>query len=517
LSLRIGIDVGGTNTDAVLLEGRDVLAAVKRPTSPDVTTGIVQALAGIFANWSGGDPRDVSAVMIGTTHFTNAVIQRRELTPIALLRLCLPAGQAIPPLYDWPADLRDVVCKSSYLLHGGLEFDGRPISELDTDEIERVAARIAEEKITSAAIIGTFSPVSPHQELEAAALLRERLPDLNVCLSHEIGRIGALERENASALNACLSGIAERTIRGFENALEESGLDASLYLSQNDGTLMTAAHAARYPVLTFASGPTNSMRGAAMLSGVTDGIVLDVGGTTTDGGALSNGFPREASFEVEVGGVRTNFRMPDVVSIGLGGGSLIGDGGSQVGPRSVGYRLLEEGIVFGGDTLTMTDAAVALGLCDLGEQRRTAGISQDVARLAMQTARGMLAELVDVLKLSPGNVPVVLVGGGAALFPMEIEGASRVLRPDHSGVANAIGAAISQVSGEIDRVFQMEGVSRESVLAAAKAEAIDQAIRSGADASSVEIVEVDEVPLAYLPSNALRLRIKAVGDLNEHA
>ena len=515
MSLRIGIDVGGTNTDAVLLDGRDVLSAVKRPTTVDVTSGIVDALAAIFAGWNGGSPADVEVVMIGTTHFTNAVIQRKGLTPIALLRLCLPAGQAIPPLYDWPDDLRRAVLDEGYLLHGGLEFDGRPISALDPREIEHVATQISARGTTSAAVVGTFSPVSPHQEIAVAEALRKRLPELDVCLSNEIGRLGALERENATALNACLSDLARHTIAAFETALDRSSLQAKLYLSQNDGTLMTAEHATRYPVLTFASGPTNSMRGAAILSGVRDGIVLDVGGTTTDGGALVAGFPREASFEVEVGGVRTNFRMPDVLSIGLGGGSRVADDGRAVGPRSVGYRLLEEGIVFGGDVLTMTDVSVAQGVCELGDPDRVKHLDAEMVQRSMQSARQMLAGLVDQLKLSAGEVPVVLVGGGAVLFPTAIEGASDVIRPENSGVANAIGAAVAQVSGEVDRVFSMENVTRDSVLTQARMEAIDLAVAAGAARDQVEIVEVDELPLAYLPSSALRVRVKAVGDLGD--
>src|SRR5262249_29950258 len=146
-------------------------------------------------------------------------------------------------------------------------------------------------------------------------------------------------------------------------ALAEAGITAPLYLTQNDGTLMAADYARRFPVLTFASGPTNSMRGAAFLSGLQEALVIDIGGTTTDVGALHHGFPREAGVAIEVGGVRTNFRMPDVLSIGLGGGSLVQDGQTlTVGPQSVGYRLIEEGLVFGGDTLTATDVAVAAGM-----------------------------------------------------------------------------------------------------------------------------------------------------------
>ena len=168
-------------------------------------------------------------------------------------------------------------------------------------------------------------------------------------LSHELGRIGLLERENATLLNAALVGLARRTTQAFTEALRASGLAAPLYLTQNDGTVMLAATAEAFPVYSFASGPTNSMRGAAFLSGLSDAIVIDVGGTTTDIGSLRHGFPREANNVVEVGGVRTLFRMPDLLSIGLGGGSLVADDGHRVGPRSVGYRLVEEGRVFGGE------------------------------------------------------------------------------------------------------------------------------------------------------------------------
>src|ERR1700685_3791389 len=113
---------------------------------------------------------------------------------------------------------------------------------------------------------------------------------------------------------------------------------------------MDAAYAERFPVLTFASGPTNSIRGAAFLSGVAEAIVVDVGGTTSDVGALHKGFPHQATVAVEVGGVRTNFRMPDVYSFGLGGGSLVvdGAGGVKVGATAGGYKLITGALVFRG-------------------------------------------------------------------------------------------------------------------------------------------------------------------------
>ncbi|HZU15539.1 MAG TPA: hydantoinase/oxoprolinase N-terminal domain-containing protein, partial [Candidatus Dormibacteraeota bacterium] len=102
--MRIGIDVGGTNTDAVLMDGRRVLAEHKTPTTPDVTSGIVAALEGLRRE-AGLRAEQVSGVMIGTTHFTNAVVERRRLTPTAAVRLGLPATAALPPMTDWPADL----------------------------------------------------------------------------------------------------------------------------------------------------------------------------------------------------------------------------------------------------------------------------------------------------------------------------------------------------------------------------------------------------------------------------
>ncbi|MGN6564392.1 MAG: hydantoinase/oxoprolinase N-terminal domain-containing protein [Thermomicrobiales bacterium] len=514
--MRVGIDVGGTNTDAALLDGRAVLATAKRPTTPDVTGGIVAALNTVLA--ARPDVRAaLDAIMIGTTHFTNAVVQRRDLVPTAAIRLGLPATASVPPLEDWPPDLRAAIGGHAYLIHGGFEFDGRPISPPDDAELDRVADDLARRDIAAVALTGVFAPVDARHETWAAERLRARLPHLDITLSHEIGRLGLLERENAAILNACLAPLARRTIAAFREAVAALGLEPAprLYLSQNDGTLMDADYAARYPVLTFASGPTNSTRGAAFLSGRGDAVVLDVGGTTTDGGVLINGFPREASFEVTVGGVRTNFRMPDVVSVGLGGGSIIADGGTAVGPLSVGYRLPERARVFGGDTLTATDIAVAAGLARLGEPTRLSDLDPAAVTRARGVIRERVADLLDVLKTDAAPAPVIVVGGGGILVEEPIAGASEVIRPPHFDCANAIGAAIAQVSGEVDRIFAVDGraYTRDSALGAARAEATERAVAAGADPATVTIVEVDEIPLAYLPSNALRVRVKAVGDL----
>ena len=127
---RIGIDVGGTNTDAVLLADDKVVHAVKTPTTEDVTSGIRQALADLIA----GAPdatAGLDAVMIGTTHFTNAVVQRRDLAKIAAIRIGLPASASLEPFIDWPEDLAGWVRGRVFMIEGGHEYDGRPILPLD--------------------------------------------------------------------------------------------------------------------------------------------------------------------------------------------------------------------------------------------------------------------------------------------------------------------------------------------------------------------------------------------------
>ena len=228
---------------------------------------------------------------------------------------------------------------------------------------------------------------------------------------------------------------------------------------------------------------------------------------------LMHGFPREASVVVDIGGVRTNFRMPDVLAFGLGGGSIVRDDGTRIGPDSVGYELTEKAMVFGGKVLTATDIVVAAGAADIGEAKRVNGIQPKVVKAALDTMHRMVDEAIDRMKTSAEPLPVILVGGGAVLITRKLEAASEIVRPGYAGVANAIGAAIAQVGGEVDRVFSLEGVGREQALEEAKSQAVEKAIAAGASPDTVEIVEVEEVPLAYLPSSATRIRVKAVGDL----
>jgi len=510
---RIGVDVGGTNTDAVVMRERSVLAAVKVPTTAEVTTGLMEALQAVLAQ-AAIAPAQVGLVVIGTTHFTNAVIERRHLAPTAAVRLCLPAAQCLHPMVDWPADLRAAIGEHIFLADGGVEFDGSPISGFDAARITRIGQEIRARGITSIAVCGVFAPINDRYEQQAARLLAEACPDAAITRSAAIGQVGLLERESAAILNSALLPLARRTVAALREGLARCGLACPFFLSQNDGTLMAAAHAERFPVLTFASGPTNSMRGAAFLSGHKDALVLDIGGTTTDVGLLQHGFPRQAGTTVDIGGVRTNFRMPDVFSIGLGGGSRVhgGDAGAEVGPQSVGYAITRDALAFGGAVLTATDVAVAAGRARVGEPARLDGLDAALVAGALARIDRMLEQAVDRCRISAEPLPVIGVGGGSILMPERLGGVA-VTRPEHYAVANAIGAAIAQTSGEVDRICMLEGSSREAALAAAEREARDKAVAAGAVATTLVVVEREDVPLAYLKGNATRVRVKVVGDM----
>ena len=153
--------------------------------------------------------------------------------------------------------------------------------------------------------------------------------------------------------------------------------------------------------------------------------------------------------------------MPDLLSLGLGGGTIVSTAGIStapgsltLGPASVGYRLTEQALVFGGDVLTVTDVAVAAGLIDLGDRARVAALPAALVNEALARIRAMIEEGVDRMKTDAGETPLIAVGGGSFLVPARLAGVSEVLNVPHQAVANAVGAAIAQVSGEVDQIFQ---------------------------------------------------------------
>jgi len=512
--LRIGVDVGGTHTDAVLMDETRLLATHKALTSADIGQGVVAAMADVLCQ-ADVPASAVKAVMIGTTQFTNAVIEGKHLNSVGVLRICLPTARDVHPMIDWPPTLLNAFDHSVIQVGGGVDFTGHAYAELDEQAVRRALLGFAHHQVQAIAVSQVFAPVRAEAEERVAKLAAELLPNIPVTLSHAIGRMGLLERENAAILNATLTRLADQVISAFVSSLNELGIDAPLYISQNDGTLMGAERARQYPVLTFASGPTNSMRGAAWLTGCKDAIVVDVGGTTADIGVLRNGFPRESSTSAIIAGVRTNFRMPDVLSIGLGGGSEVcwTPNGVRIGPHSVGHALHQRARIFGGDTLTVTDIAVASGRLPLGDRTAMAAFTPEQIEAAMNAIGQMLEDAIERMRTSSQAIPVILVGGGAVVLPQIDNHDGAVIRPEHAGVANAIGAAIPQISAEVDRTVALAERRREDIIAEFSAEASERAASAGARRDSIAVIDLDETPLAYLPGNNMRIRIRVAGEL----
>lgn len=512
-SLRLGIDVGGTHTDAVVVApDGEVLAWHKTPTTTDVLEGIALALGAVLR---AVDSRSVGRVMLGTTHPLNAIIRRSGLAKVGILRIAAPATLSVSPLAGWPQDLVKQVRGRSEVIFGGHRFDGTEITPLDRAAV-RAFARACAGQTDAISVTGAMSPANPDHEHRARQIIHETLGEqFPVTLGHEVGGLGILERENSAALNAALIPIGRTILAGLRKALAQHDLDAQVYLTQNDGTLLTAEEAAQRPILTIGSGPTNSMRGAAYLSGLSEAIVVDVGGTSTDVGLLVDGFPRESAHAVDVGGVRTNYRMPDLISIGLGGGSVARlEPTPAAGPDSVGHDLQNRSLVFGGDVATLSDVAVLTGRMTMGDpELARVRLSTDAVTSLTTWVDDQIAVLTDRIKAARSELPVVAVGGGAALVPDAIPGTTAVLRHRHAAVANAIGAAIAEASGSLDRTFDYSIDGREASLANARDQAVGLATQAGADPSRVRITSVVETPLSYVPGECARVQVKAAGPL----
>ena len=222
----------------------------------------------------------------------------------------------------WPQIARGGV----WSVAGGMEYDGRVIMPLDEAAIRQVAREMRASGLHARWRFPPFFRRLIRVMSSARARFSPRKsPTSCITYSSELGRIGLLERENAALLNAALSELAHDTIRAFEQAIRDSGL----HVPPSTLPKMTAPwrrprRRCVFPSIALPRGPPIRCAGAAYLSGLDDAMVIDVGGTTTDVGQLKLGFPRESNSVVQIGGVRTLFRMPDLLSFGLGGGSQVG-------------------------------------------------------------------------------------------------------------------------------------------------------------------------------------------------
>ena len=446
----------------------------------------------------------------------------RRLRRVAIIRISKSFLREVPPFSEFPPGLTSIVKGYVGYVDGGLHIDGSEEAPLVEEQVVDRCARIQKLGLSAVVVVGAFSPIdeSFKQEDRVRDIVLREIPGADVIVSHEVANIGLLERENASILNAAILRYAKRTVKGFRRAMKALNLTCPLFLTQNDGTLLDSAAAANIPIRTFASGATNSMRGAAYLTRHTTGnssaIVVDIGGTTSDIGVLlPSGLPRQASAYVTVAGVRVNYSMPHLHSIGLGGGSIVRqeDDKVTVGPDSVGHYLTRDALVFGGKVTTASDIAVAAGKVQMGNNEAVARLAPDLVEHAQQRIKGLLERAIDVIKTSPEPMPVLLVGGGAVLAPSSLNGASELKLPPYHDVANAVGAAISKVGGIVDIIQQVADQSVAEAVDRAKDMAVQRAVDAGAIRESLVIAEVESLPVTYM-ANQLRTIVKAVGELD---
>ena len=468
---------------------------------------------------------DIDCAVIGTTSFINAVLEQdaRRLSRVAVLRLSKSFLREVPPFSDWPKGLEGICDGYLGYLDGGLAIDGSQEAPIQEHQVLEHCAEIKRLGITAVVIAGIFSPIDEIflQEDRVAEIVKRELPGVDVVCSHKVANIGFKERENACILNAAILRYARRTVKEFSLSMKALKLSCPLYLTQNDGTVVDCNSAAAYPIRTFSSGPTNSMRGAAYLTGMRkmDGaatIVVDIGGTTTDVGVLEKGgLPRQAPAYVTVADVTVNYSMPLLHSIGLGGGSLVRVDSTPVtvGPDSVGHNLIKEGRVFGGPTLTTTDIIVASGEAQIGQPDLVKDVDPKIVEQAKERIRLLLEAAIDRVKTSPDPVKVILVGGGSIVAPMSLKGASELLRPMFHDVANAVGAAIASVGGLVDIVQNTSKQTPQEAIEHAKSLAIERAKKAGAKPDSISIVDIESIPLQYV-TNQVRTIVKAIGELD---
>ena len=237
-----------------------VLATYKSPTTASVGEGVHKAISQVLAS-AGVSTEVVSRVVLGTTHFTNAVVQRQGLDQVCAIRLGAPASRAFPPFSVWPDDLAAAAHGSSAILKGGVNFDGSPITALDETELRTAADRAVDAGFTSVALTSIFAPLSRDNEQTARDIMAAQQSSLTFTLSSDIGNLGVLERENATILNACLTRMAVDVVASIEAALASLGIACPFFFSQNDGRSCrrSSPRASRCgPRLR----PTNSIRGA---------------------------------------------------------------------------------------------------------------------------------------------------------------------------------------------------------------------------------------------------------------
>ncbi|HQJ80750.1 MAG TPA: hydantoinase/oxoprolinase family protein, partial [Methanothrix sp.] len=457
----IGIDVGGTTTDAVIVDGNKVVKTAYVPTDHD---NLLKCLLGALDELVAGvDTAKVERVVLSTTLITNMIAEGKT-DPVALV---LIPGPGTNP--------KDYSLGESIILDGAIDFRGKEIDPLRENQIKEAATKIKDKGLSRVAVVGKFCQRNHSHELKAGEILAAALPGAHIELGHKVsGQLNFPRRAATTMLTAATKDRYGQFAADMTAALKERKIRAPVYILKADGGTLPLDKSVGMPVETIFSGPAASIMGVLALTepGQTS-VVVDIGGTTTDLALILSGQPLLSSKGARVDSLLTHVRAFAIKSVAIGGDSAVAVNGGQgqAGGLTVGPHRDGPPMCMGGGCPTPTDALRVLGLSSIGDGAKAEQAMQVLAQAlncsAAEAARKtvdavverMVSEIEEMFrewesepayriweimskeKLSAQNV--VGVGGGSPpLVPLVAKrlGAAAVV-PEHAPVANAIGAA----------------------------------------------------------------------------
>ncbi len=459
----IGLDVGGTYTDVVLLGDEGIVRAKKVRTDSKALFQTVQS--GLDSITEGIPPDQIRRIVLSTTLTTNAIAQ----TKVSDVGMIVSAGPGISPEFYRTNPYYEMVS-------GSIDHRGREIEPVNADEIDAAARRFSEKGIRYVGVVGKFSTRNPQHELFIDERVRSQFE--KVFLGHQIsGALNFPRRIATTYLNAAVYPLHKQFFEAVQQSLEQKGLKIPIHIMKADGGTMNFASSMNFPAQTILSGPAASVMGSlAFAFDDEDSLVMDIGGTTTDMAVLVNYVPVLNPLGICLGPYKTLIRSIESHSVPIGGDSKISiqDGVIQVGPERIGPAM-----AYGGPVPTPTDALCIMGRIKTGDRDKAVQGFHDIAetlhcsveaaalRVFDQTCRMILTEarvLLDRINQKPVYTihelqegyrvdprKILILGGPAPYFARHFEEISdfRVGVVPRWDVANAIGAALARTTCEV--------------------------------------------------------------------
>lgn len=363
----IGLDVGGTHTDVVLVGEEGLINTVKVPTEHDNLFASV--LNGLEKVSKGTSPEKIQRIVLSTTLTTNAIAENK-IEPVGLIVSC---GPGINPEFFR-------IGSYFYRVSGSIDHRGREIQPIDSSEVEAVSAKIRSEGLKAVGVVGKFSTRNPSHENQIVEIVKGSSGNSieYILAGHRVsGNLNFPRRIATVYLNAAVYPIHRDFFQAVVESLKAKGLKTPIYILKADGGTMSLKASLKFPGQTILSGPAASVMGAVPYANTeTESVVLDIGGTTTDIAVLVKGVPLLEPLGIELGGFKTLIRALKTRSIPVGGDSHVKVIGGRViiGPERKGPAM-----AFGGSTPTPTDALIFMGLMQQGNRARAEEAVKSVA------------------------------------------------------------------------------------------------------------------------------------------